>query len=240
MTDIFSTCLDQSTLTSAEPSFIQYKGWLSKPPVEPNEHLLEHLAHRISRTPTDLQSHVQRVMLCMQLQSHEKVYGAILDLFIALGDKGYALRARLLAQSRNILSTQQHSVLEAALHSGISELDVVPLTKYSRLSAGISGSLEIVSLVHENQSSASTNVLGEVRDLLDSNHIETACDLLESELLSSPKNLEISQELLTIYHHTRDLTRITKTLNRLKSTPFAAQEKWQEMANRLAMENEHD
>ena len=239
MDDNASICLDQASLASLEPIFFQYQGWLAEPPVEANERLLEHLAHRVSRNPADLLSHVQRVMLCARLHLCDEVYGALLDLFIALGDKGHALRVRLLAQCRGMLSAQQLGVLEPAVLSGISAMDVVPLVGHSRLSAGVSGSVDIVSMIDANQPTSATSVIDEARDLLDSGHIEMACDLLEPALLASPQNLEISQELLTIYHHTRDLTRLKRMLEQLTSTLFSMREEWQALATRLATGDEH-
>lgn len=235
MADTASIYHDQTTLASTEPGFIQHANWQ----VEASELLLEHLAHRVSRNPTDLRCHVQRVILCQRLQSHNDVYSALLDLFIALGEKGHSLRVRLLTQCRSLLLAQQHSVLEAALHSGINASDIVPLAKNSRLSAGVSGSLEIVSLVDENQSTSDMTVIDEAHDLLNSGHIKKACDLLEPALLASPQNAEISQELLTIYYHTRDITRLKGMLTQLKSNSFSAQEEWQALVTRLTTKDEH-
>ncbi len=46
MDDNSAVCLHQDTVKVLEPGFVQYQGWL-EPPVESDERLLEHLAHRL-------------------------------------------------------------------------------------------------------------------------------------------------------------------------------------------------
>lgn len=223
-----------------EPGFIQSHGWLVAPPVQPDHRLLEHLVHRVSRNPMDLIVHVQRIMLSARLCLHEELYGALLDLFIALGKKGYLLRARLFEQCRALLSRQQQQALLIGLFSGIAALDIVPMTVHSRLTAGITGRLDIVSVDDAAEQAPLEDVLTEAHDLIDSGQIDAARTLLESALIATPSNHLLSHDLLAIYRHTRNLDGLNAMLNRLEREELALRSEWEAMAARLAAENDHE
>jgi len=61
------------------------------------------LGYWISRNPSDLLAHMQRVHLHHRLGQGEATYGAMLDQFVALRGGGAALRQRTLYQVANIL-----------------------------------------------------------------------------------------------------------------------------------------
>lgn len=210
-----------------EPGFIQSQGWLVAPPVVPNQRLVDYLAHCVSKHPQDLRAHVQRIMLCLRLQLPELLYGAVLDLFIALGDKGYPIRQRLLEQSASCLTEHHQAFLHARLLSGIGGRDVVPPSRFSRLTEGVTGRLDFIGLTSEPPLSLSAGVMAQARDLLDSGMITDARELLESALLESPADLQISQELLIIYRHTRDAVSLAAMMRRLEGLPLAARAEWE-------------
>ena len=240
MDDSSSVCSEQAAVTAVDPVFVDYHDWLVVPPGIPDTRLLDHLAHRVSRNPADLLSHVQRVILCADQRRVDETYGTLLDLFIVLGDKGYALRLRLLNKCRGVLSTQQYGTLKAAALSGLSAIDVVPEAEHSRLCAGISGSLKIVSMTDAHLPAPGMSVLNEARDLINSDRIESARKLLESALLASPQDEEISRELLAIYRHTLNYAGLTAMLEKLPSAALAALEEWQALVEHLASGNKHE
>jgi len=240
MDDSSSVCSEQAAVTAVDPTFVDYRDWQVVPTAIPNACLLNHLAHRVSRNPADLLSHVQRIILCADQRRVNETYGTLLDLFIALGDKGYDLRLRLLNRCREVLSMQQYDTLKAAALSGLSAIDVVPEAEHSRLCAGISGSLKVVSMTDAHLPAPSTSVLNEARDLIDSDQIESARKLLESALLATPQDEEISRELLAVYRHTHDYAGLTATLEKLSSATLAALEEWQALVEHLASGDTND
>lgn len=50
--------------------------------------IVDYLAHRVARMPLDLHAHVQRIILGARLQDRAGAYAALVDLFLALADKG--------------------------------------------------------------------------------------------------------------------------------------------------------
>ena len=59
---------------------------------------IEHLLRRIERNPRDLRAHTQRVLMLASKDDRSATFGALADLFIALGRFGYELRYSLLQQ----------------------------------------------------------------------------------------------------------------------------------------------
>lgn len=211
-------------------TFIDPRGWLTGSSVTADRYLRDHLAHRISRNPADLHAHVQRILLCVRARLSDELYGALLDLFIALGNKGQQLRARLLALCHTLLQVEQLVALGRGAVRGIAATDVMPETEHSRLSAGLHGRLALVALVETEQLPVTLNVLEEARELLDTGRILEARELLEQTLLDDPQDLAASQELLAIYRHTRDLAGLRSMMEKTVSAPLAAQEEWQALA----------
>lgn len=104
-------------------------------------------ASRSARTPGNLLNHVQRINHQILKKSPEGVYGAILDLFIVLRDRGRPLRERMLSQSRSLLNNEWFVQLDQRLEQGITELDALPPCHTSLLSRGISGTHRLVKKV---------------------------------------------------------------------------------------------
>ena len=50
--------------------------------------LLAHLEMHLARKPDDLTSHTRRILIAGQLGDGEATYGALVDLFIVLGERG--------------------------------------------------------------------------------------------------------------------------------------------------------
>lgn len=228
-----NTSAEAECEVSFEPGFVQCQGWLAAPPVAANQRLVDYLSHCVSKHPQDLRVHVQRILLCLRLQLPEALFGALLDLFIALGEKGYALRQRILEQCVTRLPEPYYAFLRSRQLAGIDGRDVVLPCRYSRLTQGVTGRLDFIGLSTDQPMAAKTGIMALARDLLDSGMIADARELLESALLESPDDLPLSQELLIIYRHTRDAVALATMLRRLEGRPLAAQADWLALAQEL-------
>ena len=82
-----------------------------------DEAFAEYLAHRIARFPGDLPSHTQRVLLHLRRRDASALYAALLDLFIALGEKDRPYRAHLLQRAAPLLAPE-HRVVHRELLPG--------------------------------------------------------------------------------------------------------------------------
>ncbi len=195
--------------------------------------VVSHLAHKISRCPSDLMSHVQRIALCHEVGDSELIYGAVLDLFIALGNAGVSLRTRVLQKVVDLLTPEQLDVLQKGLISGIRSGDRLPSSRYSRLSGGVTGSTSLVDSF-DGISRAEFEMIDEARDLIDSGHIELAQKLLEDALLGERNREDVSRELLGIYRHTRHKEALFSMREKLGDEYFALAEEWEELINSFA------
>lgn len=214
-----------------EPGFFSTRDWLRNPPVKLGTQVADHLAYRVCKKPKDLLSHVQRVLFNYRLGDSGAVYGAMLDLFIILEDKGQSLRTRLFNMVAIGLSEEQRRVLEAGLAKGIRSDDKVPPTPGSRLCAGVTGDGHLVEQGAEKTRQAwHDDVIDEARDLIDSGLIDDAQVLLEGALLDHPQRADISEELLEIYRHTRQKDAFFAMKKRVEGKPLAHSESWDELA----------
>jgi len=218
-------------LSPLEPVFDSGQKWLKPPPVEIMDKVADHLAHKISRQPTDLTSHIQRIALCHEVGDNALIYGAILDLFIALGNGGLSLRTRMLQKVVDLLTDDQRDSLNRGLISGINAQDPMPLSRYSRLSKGVTGDTSLVEQVGSSAAAVEYDTIDEARDLIDSGHIELAQKLLEESMILERDRDDISRELLGIYRHTRHGDALFAMKDQLGSAPFALRHEWEDLAS---------
>lgn len=222
-----------------EPVFSSESDRFKPPPVEAMARMSDFLAHQVSRRPKDLTNHVQRIALCHEVGDNVLVYGAVIDLFIALGDSGMALRARILKKVADLLTEEQSRALQRGLVSGLLAHDEMPVCRYSRLSAGVIGGTRIVDVISSAESGRlEYGALDEARDLIDSGHIELAQKLLEETLLNDRFNEEISRELLEIYRHTRYGDALSSMKGQLGEEVFALSDEWDVLASSFAEQDE--
>lgn len=162
------------------------------------------LARAIARDPTNLRMHVQRVTLWTASHRREETFGALVDLFVALGERGNALRTRLLASAPADLDPGQRSFLEGRLATGLSAVDRHPPAPASILTRAVTGALDTVARIGDTEPEPATDPLAEARDYLAEGNVERARELLESALRAQPERAEVADELLTIYRHSAD------------------------------------
>ncbi|MEN9890815.1 MAG: hypothetical protein RLY78_1110 [Pseudomonadota bacterium] len=112
--------------------------------VEPRE-AWRWLAMRIARQPYDLRAHAQRVRLLAETGEGSRLFGALVDLFLVLGDKGRELRGALLALARPALDPDDHAWLQSHLAAGLPRETGLPFALGSVVAHGAYGSGPLVS-----------------------------------------------------------------------------------------------
>lgn len=106
--------------------------------------MADYLAACIEATPKDLLGHTRRIYVAMDLKDSEELFGALVDLFIAVGNYAFDLRANLLRQAFAFLSPTQQVFLFSQLTEGLSTQ--IPFTALrSRLTSGFVGSGEVIA-----------------------------------------------------------------------------------------------
>lgn len=116
-----------------EPAFVGRDARLHRyfPVAAWNDAYAEFLAERVVTDPSDLFAHVARIHQHLAGPDADPLFGALLDLFIALGDRGHALRRRLVAAARKRLTPDQHRFLDEATEPGIDPGTALPSARCS-------------------------------------------------------------------------------------------------------------
>lgn len=166
------------------------------------------LAHKITRNPLDLRAHTQRVYLYRTKNDVEGTYTALLDLFIALGSKGYSLRRHLLQLCARLLDASQQKLLRAHLKTGIMSTTPLTMTGSSLLHEGVESSRPLISKKPaDNMTKMPADPLSETREYLAYGQLELAISTLETAIITDPSRTDIMNELLDLYLQTGFLER---------------------------------
>ena len=87
--------------------------------------IADYFAHGVARTPNNLRGHVQRINEHIRQKDSPGTYGALLDLFITLSDKGLHLRNRMLRSAKEILDPYRYHIMseQQLYHVGAASFD---------------------------------------------------------------------------------------------------------------------
>jgi len=190
------------------------------------EDYLGHLARKIERNPRDLHSHTQRILMNFGSGRKDACYGALIDLFIALGNKGRALKQTLLHQVNELLESQQGQFLKSRLESGISPDEQLLNADFSRLSQGYSGCRDVVILIDEDDQRDHMTAPQVAQKKLEEGKVNEACRVLEQVLNTDPGDAEICHQLLNIYREHQLPQQFHSTYNRYASRKLGDPAAW--------------
>lgn len=193
-----------------------------------------YLGHRILANRTDLRCHAQRILLLVEAGNVPALQGALVDLFIALGDKGSGLKGRLLDLAAPKLPRTAVAFFGQRLLTGIKPWEAaVSRTRSSLLSFGYSGVPEVVRRLDPVKPSGFGNVLDEALACLEYGQVDVASEVLEQALRKEPNNEPVAAQLLEIYRHTRDDERIVTMCQFLSTALPRLPAPWQAEYRRL-------
>ncbi len=173
------------------------------------------MAYRVARLPGDLRNHVQRIQHQIAMGDAEGAYGAVLDLFIVLKDRGRPLRQRMLEAARDLLDPATYHYLRRRLKRGISELDPTPQSATSVLSRAHQGRRIIVTKVGDKRATQA-NPLELARSHVEYGQLDAARSVLERSVLTGSLDEDIHKDLIEIYLRTADkanFLRLQRQLN---------------------------
>jgi len=225
-----NTGLNELTPELLEPVFLSHKmlGGLSKS--KSAEKIIDFMAQQVVRNPTNLQLHLSRIYFYSQQNNREGVYGALLDLYSVLKEKGWPLRKRLLHKYHTQLKPEQGLVLSACLSGKIEKNNPIPCVKESMLGDGRTGTLRLLIKQKQTHDVQNRDVVEDARDLINSGQIGEATVLLKKALLVNPRREDIGLELMIIYRHSRNYQAVEKILQNTKDLPLALRPQWEELA----------
>jgi hypothetical protein len=197
-------------------------------PPEYHKLLADYFCHCIARDPNDLRSHVRRIFLEREQGRNIRLYAALFDLFIALGNRGSELRHRMLRLAKANLEPHQYNLLHESLAKGLDSIGA-PIVHGSVLSRGIEGTLDLVSPAVEERTGP-RDALIEAREYLEYSQLDEARSLLERAVLQEPQRSDLHLELLAIYRSTRNESNFAKMVQELDGMTNPVPKAWQELA----------
>lgn len=99
------------------------------------------LCFALSKNNADLILHQQRIELYVKTKQPSLLFSALVDLYIALGDKGQDYKQRMLEVCRAFLSTNQTTILTKSLASRMLVSKPINDLKHSILNSGNQGKI---------------------------------------------------------------------------------------------------
>lgn len=183
-----------------------------------------HLSGQVARDALDVEAHVRRVLLACQPPLTERAFGALVDLFLALGDRGRGLRRQLLDQAEPWLDPQDAHLLRVHLDSGLPRGTRLPAQDWSLFDSAVLGASAMVEL--QRREVARETPFQQAMSLLEYGDLEGARGMLEEALLDAPQDDEVLRELLAIYRHSRDDTGKAEMADRLVARHGAVPAGW--------------
>jgi tetratricopeptide (TPR) repeat protein len=158
------------------------------------------LGHRILGQPTDLRAHVQRILLLIKLGDGAALYSALLDLMIALGTHGQALKQRMLGLAKPLLAPATLNFLQQHLEAGFIANDPeIARVRGALLRQSTMQGQPLVRRVDGGGSTPVVSVMEQVDSLLEYGQLEHAVELLENALLLDPDQEAEAILLLDLY-----------------------------------------
>ena len=162
----------------------------------------DYLAHCLVRNPEDLFRHIQRIHLHVARKDPAQAYAGVIDLFIALGSKGRALRERMANEVATLLPESNREQIFALLSTGVAKAHRLGDIPGSVLGQPVRGILDMVQKVEAGVLSRSA--VEEAHSLIEDGLLAEARDILENALLADPRDELVAAELLQLYRATRD------------------------------------
>lgn len=168
-------------------------------------HGSRYLGHRIVDNPRDLRAHVQRILLLLAAGDEVTLRASLVDLFIVLGDKGNALKARMLDCASPLLSKTVAAFLRKHLREGFKPWDsAISTMRMSLLSLGYIGTRELVQGCTATTAATPVDALAQARACLEYGQLEVAIETLEAANEAFPDDWEVVTALEELYHHSAE------------------------------------
>jgi len=151
------------------------------------------------------------------------------DLFIALDDKGFALKDSLLKLSKAKLIDEDVQHFETWLMNNTrSQFKVI---QGSVLDKGLPGKVEKLVVFEQTQAEQPhySNVIEEANAYLEYGQVEEAQTLLEETLQANDYDEDIAFELLNIYQYTRDRAAFELSTKQLLDANIELSDTWKQV-----------
>ncbi|TRW89594.1 hypothetical protein [Candidatus Methylobacter oryzae] len=188
---------------------------------EKHSGILEHLLYLITRNPENLIAHTQRIFFCYRENLPDHLVAALIDLTIALGERGATLKRRMLSGAKAKLNDEQWRLLQNAGQP----LQTVPFTL---LTTGAVGNIQVVKQSAAVQSDR-PDALSLALDYINYSQLNEAKTVLESAILEESQKEDLQLELLALYRSTQDAAAYRRMAGLLAEFENPHQHLWDEL-----------
>jgi len=173
----------------------------------PGQCVADWFSHAVTRNPSDLRHHVQRIVYLCEQEAPEVAH-ALADMFLVLGASGYPLRQRMLRYASPLLSVACRDWFRDRLADGKAAHVGLPEGCVPLLGSGATGTTRLLDRVsdpaEDNGNEPSSDLLENVSELILQDRMDAARDLLEGGICAEPDNLVLQRELLKILAYRND------------------------------------
>lgn len=201
---------------------------------KPADKVCEFLAHHVARKPQDLLVHVQRIKLAADHDLKPVLQGALLDLYIALGPRGYDLRKCMYDLASTVLEKASIQYLADGLEKGIKASDPIPEPGVSVLCKSVVGSVEFIERPRASDNS-DHGPLEQALANIECSQLQDAQAVLELSIHADTSDREQQALLLDLYRKTDNKTRFSKFYSTLDEGLMLDQPAWLGVANHFGI-----
>ncbi len=153
--------------------------------------------YRLKQQPADLNGHLQRIEFFLYRKHSSRLFAALCDLFIVLGDSGRALRQRLCESAKNILDAGQSTFLEQALSQKLDNND--NFLPRDCLFKNTHGELLTDFVTDRDNRLDSEDILATADSYIENSQFEAALEYMTEYLKQQPDNKALTARLIELY-----------------------------------------
>jgi len=193
--------------------------------------VLDYLTTSLVLKPHNLKLHIRRILLSFDMTRADFLYAALIDLWIALEDRGRKLFYFLLNTTKSKLKKPDFDLLHTLYIAHEVLPNLMPSPRMSVLTKGLNGQLNLLSSPNNNDN-IKRDPLVEAMEYLEYSQVEQAQKVLEEGVIAEPNRIELQENLLEIYSSTLDLHSLKAIEDKLQGN-ILIPDQWQEVADKI-------
>lgn len=195
--------------------------------------VFDYILHQISKTPSKIITHIQRIYFCYKQNLSDQLFAALVDLFVVLNGKGFAIRQRMFDGCKSKLTNDEKKQLQLYLD----KQQIPEFNQYCILADGVIGTPCLVN-VNKDINVPEQDTLSIARDFIEYSQLDQAQEMLEDAVTENSHRKEIHLELLQLYQSTGDKPAFLKMYGYVKQQNNPMLTLWDEFNSQLTTSHE--
>ena len=186
---------------------------------EKHPDILEYLLYLITQNAKNLIAHTQRIFFCYRENLPDHLVAALVDLTIALGERGTTLKRRMLVGAKAKLNDGQWRLVQNAGQPG----QPLPTVPFTLLTTGSIGTIQVVKQSAVLQSNR-PDALSLALDYINYSQLDEAKTVLESAILEESRKEDLQLEfigLVPVHSRRCRLLAHGRFIGRVRKSPWA-------------------